>query len=68
MAEDVKLLKTRGNSVLLLIQEAHLDPGEFQWESFTAWDGIEDYGSEFLMSLLIHEPTGFYYQPNLSDS
>ena len=38
MAKDVGLLKTDRNSVLLLVEEAQLDPSEFQWQDVTAWD------------------------------
>ena len=57
MENEVRLLKTDRNSVLLLIQEAHLDPSEFQWQGVTASITPKDIDEDFLMSRLIHMPT-----------
>jgi hypothetical protein len=67
MENEVRLLKTDRNAVLLLIQEAHLDPSEFQWQSVTASDHTQGYDDDFLMSRLIHMPTyqfGHYNEGN----
>ena len=63
MAQDARLLKTIRNVVLVWVKRANLNPVEFEWKKVKARDRTRTgYSNDFLMSILTHKPTKFYYR------
>ena len=63
MAQDARLLKTIRNVVLVWVKRASLNPVEFEWKEVKARDKTRaGYSNDFLMSILTHKPTKFYYR------
>ena len=63
MAQDARLLKTIRNVVLVWVKRANLNPVEFEWKEVKGRDRTRTgYSNDFLMSILTHKPTKFYYR------
>ena len=63
MAQDARLIKTIRNVVLVWVKRANLNPVEFEWKEVKGQDRTRTgYSNDFLMSILTHKPTKFYYR------
>ncbi len=60
------LLRTQRNEVFTILEQAQLDPAEFEWTELTKIriPGCIDEG---IVSVLVHRPTGFRFEFDLRD-
>ena len=56
---DYRLLKTQKNEILILIQQAALNPMEFEWEELAETENFSHGEVTIHFHRLLHKPSGY---------